>query len=232
MEKDDLPSYSAPEEVTLFHSDFVGNAVGEECQVLIPPSTNLIRTYHSSHMIHGLEVFSTGSGPRHVLGDCCTSHVDFSFTEPLKSVKIWYHDEGIAALQYFTGRHASAIIGHHRSTLLHHHSAVLEGIVVGFIAQRVPTGLGKFGVITASEYGDYSAFQKSYDQHREQGMLMDEKIDSMKDEKKAEQSRKRDMGRFKFDTGRITGNRGVGIRWNHESKRVEIYQGSNDPYRY
>lgn len=51
-------------------------------------------------------------------------------------------------------------------------------------------------------------------------------------EERERQEKSRRHGPYKFDTARLTRNRGLNIRWNHFAGKIEIYQGSCDPSHY
>lgn len=96
--------------------------------------------------------------------------------------------------------------------------------------------LTRLGCIYAKHYGDYSGFMPTTpsgasDPARAPGASSSTSAqrEPTEEEKEQENYMREWRREYPFDTGRWTGNRGVGIRWSSDRRKVEIYQGSNDP---
>ncbi|BFZ53775.1 hypothetical protein PYCC9005_000806 [Savitreella phatthalungensis] len=119
---------------------------------------------------------------------------------------------------------------------------VLAGKIVGLRAEwircaddRMNKPLTRIACVYAERYADYSGFVANEPQHNNSGASADTNSATPHEKEMTaeERARAQDMAEWKreypFDTGRWTGNRGVGIRWSHDRRKLEIYQGSNDP---
>lgn len=241
----DLPAYSGPPsssdgymndskekvEITLYHSELCGVARdhSRSTQILFPSSISLLRVWTTGEGINGIEVFGR-SGTcdllGHRLGGGTTSHPhDVAFPDPR---------DGIATIQVRSGHWVDAI--RVTSTVTNRDSGWIggpggsettyTGILVGLVCEYDESIIHRFGVITANQYGDYSGFQQDVKQVEKQGRA------AAATSQQVASSEGKNKSKFRWDTGRFTRHRGLGVRWNHERGRVEIYQGSNDANSY
>ncbi|CCG84229.1 protein of unknown function [Taphrina deformans PYCC 5710] len=104
----------------------------------------------------------------------------------------------------------------------------VQGNVVGFSGRSGGPGvLRQLSVVTCP---DRRAFETFYRETKEAGAVRaDTRVLQRSSDPTQPGARPGEHGkgksRFKWDTARLTGGRGLGLRWNHERHRVEIYQG-------
>lgn len=214
-------------DITLYHSALVGttqtHGSQSQQQLLLPTNLTMLR-FWTGDAVDGIECFNA-SGSATLLGYRTGSPHDFSMSgDRLDCVYVrsgaWIDAIRVTTVQ---GRQSPWFGGPGGA------ETKFTGIIVGFVGELGDRWVGKVGVITANEFGDYSGFQRYLEETEAQGLAAAAESSgsgsASASKTKGEEKKKKKEHRFRWDTGRMTGGRGLGVRWNHERQRLEIYQG-------
>ena len=215
-----------------------------ERTVMLPAHISKISVAVSERGVHGLTIYTQTD---HVEQHACeigqtdtagTTAVNFHLnegshllhrSEHISAIATRFYRPNIdftylAAIEFTTTRgRSSGWIGRgdHSDSAFAPYTESLEGKIVGLRCEAVQGAshpLTRLGCVSAKKYGDYSGFMPETGAPRAQA------------EPSAEDRYMQEWRReYPFDTGRWTGNRGLGLRWSADRRKLEIYQGSNDP---
>lgn len=166
---DEKKTAMEPIDVTLYHSETVGTLSGHPIQLLFPTDLTLIRVWTSPSGVSGIEMFGS-SGTFDLFGTRTPTIAPHDFVlgqgDGIKDVYV-RSGHWIDAVRFTTRNgNSSAWFGGQGGA-----ETKFTGLIVGLVGEDGRDDvLGKFGVITANESGDYRGFQKRIEETKAQGL--------------------------------------------------------------